>query len=122
MERSATATDARIEHFETYGQVSQMDRAFDNKLTVRHNVRYNVRMNKFMTATEARKKFYAVIDAAEHPGVVVAITHEGLPKVVVMSFDEYESWQETMDIMSDPTESKDILKRYGEYKKGKVKG
>ena len=34
-----------------------------------------------MTTTEARKNFYAVINAAEHPGVSVVITHEGLPKL-----------------------------------------
>ena len=62
-----------------------------------------------MTATQARKQFYKVIDAAEHPGVSVVITHDGLPKVVVMSFEEYEGWQETFNIMSDPVESKAIL-------------
>lgn len=63
-----------------------------------------------MTATEARRKFYDVIDAAEHPGVFVVITHEGLPKVVVMSVEEFEGWQETMEILSDPDPSleKDI--------------
>lgn len=59
-------------------------------------VRYNVRMKKFMTATEVRKHFYTVIDEAQHPGVAIAITHKGLPKVVVMSFEEYEGWQETI--------------------------
>lgn len=68
-------------------------------------------MTKFMTATDARKNFYAVIDAAGRPGVPVVITHEGLPKVVVMSFEEFEGWQETMDIMSDPEEAAEILKR-----------
>ncbi|MDD5040835.1 MAG: type II toxin-antitoxin system Phd/YefM family antitoxin [Candidatus Peribacteraceae bacterium] len=78
-------------------------------------------MSKFMTATEARKKFYAVIDAAEHPGVVVAITHEGIPKVVVMSFEEYEGWQETMEIMADPELSKGLIRDMERLKKGKLK-
>ncbi|MFA5800687.1 MAG: type II toxin-antitoxin system Phd/YefM family antitoxin [Candidatus Peribacteraceae bacterium] len=76
-------------------------------------------MNKCMTATEARKKFYDVIDAAEHPGVSVVITHEGIPKVVVMSFEEYEGWQETMEIMADPELSKDVLEGIKEMKSGK---
>ncbi len=83
-------------------------------------VRYNVRMSKFMTATEARKKFYDVIDAAEHPGVSVVITHAGIPKVVVMSFEEFEGWQETMEIMSDPELSKDLLKSMKLLKEGKL--
>lgn len=77
-------------------------------------------MNKFMTATEARKHFYAVIDAAEHPGVIVAITHEGTPKVVVMSFEEYEGWQETMEIMSDPALDADIQEGMRQMKAGEV--
>lgn len=82
-------------------------------------VRYNVRMNKCITATEARKRFYDVIDAAEHPGVSVVITHEGIPKVVVMSFEEYEGWQETFDIMSDPILSKELVKALKNRKKEK---
>jgi prevent-host-death family protein len=84
-------------------------------------VRYNVRVNKCITATEARKRFYALIDAAEHPGVSVVITHEGIPKVVVMSFEEFEGWQETMEIMADPdpTLARDIRKGIKEMKTGK---
>ena len=73
-----------------------------------------------MTATEARKNFYAVIDAAGHPGVAVAITHEGTPKVVVMSFEEYEGWQETMEIMSDPALDADIQEGVRQMKAGEV--
>lgn len=73
-----------------------------------------------MTATEARKNFYAVIDAAEHPGVAVAITHEGTPKVVVMSFEEYEGWLETMEIMSDPSLDADIEEGVRQMKAGEV--
>jgi len=74
-----------------------------------------------MTATEARKNFYAVINAAGHPGVAVAITHEGIPKVVVMSFEEYEGWQETMEIMADPELSKGLLRDMKLLKAGKLK-
>ncbi|MFH0770804.1 MAG: type II toxin-antitoxin system Phd/YefM family antitoxin [Candidatus Peregrinibacteria bacterium] len=76
-------------------------------------------MRKSMTATEARKNFFTVIDAAEHPGVSVIITHAGLPKVVVMSFEEFEGWQETMEIMSDPELSNDIIKSLKRIKEGK---
>lgn len=77
-------------------------------------------MNKFMTATEARKKFYDVIDEAEHPGVAVAITHEGTPKVVVMSFEEYEGWQETMEIMADPELDRELTEAVKDMKAGKL--
>lgn len=80
-------------------------------------------MNKTMTATQARKQFYAVIDAAEHPGVSVVITHGGLPKVVVMSYEEFEGWQETMEVLSmadaDPSLDTDIQEGIKEMQSGK---
>lgn len=78
-------------------------------------------MNKHMTATEARKKFYAVILSAQRPGATVTITHDGLPKVVMMSFEEYEGWLETMEIMSDPSLMADIQEALREAKAGKIK-
>lgn len=77
-------------------------------------------MTKCMTATEARKQFYSVIETAEQPGVPIMITHGGIPKVVIMSFEEFEGWQETMEIMSDPELSKDLLKSMKQLKKGKL--
>ena len=76
-------------------------------------------MTTFMTITEARKNLYAVVDEAEHPGMAVAITHNGTPKVVVMSFEEYEGWQETMEILSDPELDKELTEAMKEMKAGK---
>lgn len=75
-------------------------------------------MSKYITATEARKRFYAVIEEADHPGMSVVVTHEGLPKVVLMSFDEFEGWQETMEVMSDPSLVADIKESLRQLKKG----
>lgn len=78
-------------------------------------------MQKAMTATQARKKFYDVIDETRHPGVFIVITHDGLPKSVVMSYEEFEGWQETLEIMSDPdpTLGRDIRAGIKEAKSGK---
>ena len=73
-----------------------------------------------MTITEARKNLYTVADEAEHPGVAVAITHNGIPKVVVMSFEEYEGWQETMEIMADPELDQELTEAMKEMKAGKL--
>ncbi len=83
-------------------------------------VRYNVRMSKFMTVTEARKKIYQVVEEAKHPGVAVVLTHEGIPEVVVMSFEEYEGWQETMEIMSDPELEAGLREGVRQMKAGEV--
>ena len=62
-----------------------------------------------------------MIETAERPGMFVTITLDGLPKVVMMSFEEFEGWMETFDIMSDPDRSlhKDIVEGIREMKSGK---
>jgi prevent-host-death family protein len=77
-------------------------------------------MNKTLTASEARNGFFAMLKEIEVPGVSVVITYEGHPKGVLMSFDEFEGWQETMDIMSHPDEVAAIEEGMREKKKGKV--
>lgn len=68
-------------------------------------------MNKTVTASEARNGFFAILKAIKTPGVSVMITYEGHPAGVLMSADEFEGWQETMDILSHPEEAAEILKR-----------
>ena len=66
-------------------------------------------MDKTVTASEARNNFFAMLKHIRTPGVSVTITYEGHPAGVLMSFDDYEGWKETMDIMSDPEEATAIL-------------
>lgn len=65
-------------------------------------------MTKYVTATEARRNFFDLLETAEKPGMIVAISHQGRPTVIMMSLEEFEGWQETMEIMSDPQLMKDI--------------
>ncbi len=59
-------------------------------------------MTTFMTATAARKNFFQLLDLQKKPGQHIAVTHGGIPTLVLMSYDEFESWQETNEILSDP--------------------
>jgi prevent-host-death family protein len=68
-------------------------------------------MTQYMTATQARKELFSLIQMAQKSGKPVIITHEGLPKVVMMSFEEFEGWMETFDIMQD-RELSDYLLMY----------
>ncbi len=58
-------------------------------------------MTKTITATQARKDFFKLLKQAKTPGHFVTITMEGFPSVTMMSTDEWEGWQETMEIMAD---------------------
>jgi prevent-host-death family protein len=65
-------------------------------------VRYHVHMNKIISATEARKNFFQLLKLAGKPGATVTVTLEGQSPVVFLSQEEFESWQETLEVMSDP--------------------
>lgn len=52
-------------------------------------------------ANEARANFYQILDEAGLNLRQFTITHRGKPMVVVMSQEEFEGWQETLEIMSD---------------------
>ncbi len=79
-------------------------------------------MNKTFTATEARRDFYTLLKLAQKPGASVTITHEGHPKVVMMSVEEFEGWMETLDILSNPGEAADLREAIADAKSGKEKG
>jgi prevent-host-death family protein len=55
-----------------------------------------------LTVAEAREKLPKLIRQANALFERFIITSQGKPKAVVMSYDEFESWQETLDIVSNP--------------------
>ncbi|OGJ54149.1 hypothetical protein A3D11_03940 [Candidatus Peribacteria bacterium RIFCSPHIGHO2_02_FULL_49_16] len=63
---------------------------------------------KSISATDARRQLFDLIEQAGKPGSFISITHRDLPDVVLMSSEEFEGWIETMEVMSDPKLMKDI--------------
>jgi len=69
--------------------------------------------------SEARKKIFKIAEKVQKPAVYFTLTEKGRPKVVVLSADEFESWQETLEVMRIfPKLEKDIEKAEKEYKRG----
>jgi len=69
--------------------------------------------------SEARKKIFKIAEKVQKPATYYTLTEKGRPKVVVLSADEFESWQETLEVMRIfPKLGKDIEKAEKEYKKG----
>ena len=72
--------------------------------------------------TEARKKIFKITDEVQKPGNYYTLTDKGRPKAVLMSAEEFESWQETMEVMKEfPDLDKDVKEadravKTGEYK------
>jgi len=73
--------------------------------------------------SEARKNIFKIAERVQKPAVRYTLTENGRPKVVVLSSDEFESWQETLEAIKDfPDLEKDIKeleedKKSGAYKK-----
>ncbi len=58
-------------------------------------------LNTVIPANEARSNFYQILDEASGNLQQFIITHRGKPPVVIMAAEELESWQETLEIMSN---------------------
>lgn len=71
-----------------------------------------------LSITSARKDIFKLSEKVQRPGIHYTLTENGRPKVVMMSADEFDSWQETMEIMSDPELMKDIKEAEKDFKNG----
>lgn len=70
--------------------------------------------------SEARKKIFKIAEEIQRMGNYYTLTEKGRPKAIIMSVDDFESWQETLETIREfPNLEKDIKKAKKEYKEGK---
>ncbi len=75
-----------------------------------------------LSITDARKKIFDIAEDVQRPGKYYTLTEQGKPKAVVISADEFESWQETLEIMEQfPDLPKDIAQVDKDIKSGAYK-
>ncbi|HBC44957.1 MAG: Prevent-host-death protein [Candidatus Collierbacteria bacterium GW2011_GWB1_45_35] len=58
-------------------------------------------LSTVLPANEARTNFYQILDEVGSNLRQFTISHRGKPGAIIMSIEEFEGWQETMEIMSD---------------------
>lgn len=58
-------------------------------------------LQPILPANEARANFYQILEEAGENMRQFVITHRAGKPVIVMSQEEFEGWQETLEIMSD---------------------
>ena len=75
---------------------------------------------KTLPLTEARKDLSKIVDEVAGAHEHVLITRQGRPAAVVMSADEFESWQETLELMADPEAMASIRRGLRDIKAGRV--
>jgi antitoxin YefM len=76
---------------------------------------------KTLSLSEAKMKLSALIESVKTTDEEVIITKNGSPAAVLISSDEYESWQETMAIRSDKELTAEIQSGLAAFKKKKLK-
>lgn len=76
-------------------------------------------MSKTLPITKARESLTTLVDRASRLLEEYIITVKGRPEAVLMSHEEFESWRETIDILSDPGLAKSIRKGEKDLKEGK---
>ncbi|MFC1780589.1 type II toxin-antitoxin system Phd/YefM family antitoxin [Patescibacteria group bacterium] len=74
-------------------------------------------MTNVIPATKARSKFFKILEEIDEPNKTITITLDGLPKAVILSFDEYESYLETLEILRDTRLIEELKKAEKEFQK-----
>lgn len=75
-----------------------------------------------LSISEARKKIFEIAEEVQKPDVYYVLTEKGRPKAVVLSYDEYDSLIETLEVMEEmPDLDKDIKQADADIKSGKYK-
>lgn len=77
-------------------------------------------MSKTISLREARNRFSKIVDKVDRLSERYVVTKNGVPKAVVMSADEFESWVETLEFTSNPKAMKALEQGLKEAKAGKV--
>jgi antitoxin YefM len=71
--------------------------------------------------SEARQELPELIEKVRKLHNRYFVTKRGKVEAVIISAEEFESWGETLDILSNQAEMKALKRAVGNIKKGKVK-
>ncbi len=80
---------------------------------------YHINMIRTLTITKAREELPMLVDRASKRMDDYIITVNGIPTAIIMSVAEYESWQETSEILADSSLMKSIKQGEKDIKNGK---
>ena len=78
-------------------------------------------MTKTMSLKQARSRFSSLVDNADRLSERVIVTKNGTPKAVVMGAEEFETWVETLELLSNPQAVKALEQGLKEAKGGKLR-
>ncbi len=76
---------------------------------------------KTLPFTDARRELSKLVDLVSKNHEHVVITKQGRPEAILMSADEFEGWQETLEIMADPKARRAIRGGLRDVRAGRVR-
>ncbi len=69
--------------------------------------------------SQARKEIFKIADKVQKPSNYYTLTEKGKPKAVVISAEEFDSWQETLEVIKDfPNLEKEAKRAEKDLEKG----
>ncbi|MBA3724392.1 MAG: type II toxin-antitoxin system Phd/YefM family antitoxin [Candidatus Levybacteria bacterium] len=77
-------------------------------------------MTQTLSITKAQETLQELVKKASKKAGDAIITIDGKPSAVLISFEEYDSWKETEEILNDPKIMKDIKEAEEDIKAGRV--
>lgn len=73
---------------------------------------------KILSVTELKPKILKIISKAQKAGQEYVVTRNGRPAAVIMSYAQWESWKETVEILMDRKAVARIRKNLAYFKRG----
>ncbi len=73
---------------------------------------------RIVSVTKLKPKLLAVVSRAQKLGQEYVITKNGHPAAVIMGFDEWESWKETLGVLCDEKAKKRIRESLAYFNRG----
>ncbi len=75
-------------------------------------------MTRTLPISEVKTRLPELVKGVEDRDDEVVITRNGRPAAILLSMDEYEGLQETLDILSDPKAMAQIRKNLAYFRNG----
>lgn len=101
------------------GQKSDNSMSFDNAYEKAYALDMNSPIPSTLTVSDARANLYDMMEEVRKYLKRFVITHHGKPQAVLLPVEDLESWEETLDILSNKKLMRDIRQAEKDFKAGR---
>ena len=77
-------------------------------------------MDMHITYSSLRENLSSVMEKIEQDSIVCEVTRRGKEPLVMMTKSDYDSWMETLHLMSSPENHKRLKQSFKQAKQGKT--